>query len=250
MSTQRLLTLTTMLVALSSASFAGGPDPMVMQTPPYTPNVYVDIQGGYSWQNWNTLIGELGTIWAIPGGMTSNEYGGFVGGMDAGLQLFQHIGIELGGFYMPKVVGDVVGQDVNIGGNGCDQDGCHKGHQWNWIAYAAGKFSLAVPYINKLNVFTKLGAAWRGMNNNKQSQIEYSGRFYNWEVMFGGGFEYILDQTGLRLGIQWLYLPKVSYPSTLDGSPPSLDKSAASDVARMQPAANILTASIGYQFSI
>lgn len=246
------LTIISCASFISIAACGGQPDTLPTQGP-FRLNAYGDLLGGYAFQNWNTLIGTQATIWASPGLMSSNEHGGYIGGIDFGLHLFKYFGVELGGFYMPKIEGDVVDQDINIGGAGCNNNGnspCQSGHQWNWMGYAAGKFMIPISYFDGFSVFTKVGGAWRAMTNRKQKVLEYGGFFDNWEIIFGAGLEYILDQPKLRFGLQWLYLPRVSYPSTLDGPAPSQDKHAAEQVARMQPFANMITASVGYQLSL
>lgn len=249
MSIKKLLILSAASLTLSGTfALAGGPDNMP-QVEPFHANVYVDLQGGYAFQNWNKVISNMTTIWANPAGMKENEQGGFVGGMDAGFHFIKNFAIELGGFYMPKVEGNVNGSGT-FAGTGCQNNGvtCTVGHQWNWIAYAAGKFIVDLPYLNGFDMYAKLGGSWRAMANRKQFSAEYSGRFQNWEVMFGGGLEYIMDN--LKFGAQWLYLPAVGGVYELDAINLSQNPEAAKKTARTQPAANILTANIGYQFAI
>lgn len=232
-------------LTIGSSCYAGGPDAMHASS---DMKVYVDGHFGYLLQDWNKEIAEEATIWASPAGMFSNNHGGIAGGADIGIQLLNHFAVELGSFYLPRIKGQVNGSP-NIGGVGCG-DTCVTGKQYNWMAYAAGKLSVPLSYVNGVDIFAKVGAAARFLSNVDQEVINYGGAFHNWSAIFGAGAEYSLSQTGVKFGFQWLYLPRAGGGPSINSPLTSADKSAANKVAKLQPSADIFTGSVGYQFSI
>lgn len=252
MSIKKLLILSAagFAAVTSAAAFAGGPDEMSPQSL-FTPAIYVDAHGGYSFYNWKNLVDNVTTIFNNEGGMTQNENGGWIGGLDVGLQIFKNIAVEVGGFYLPTVKGEA-NQNITNSATGCGVSGftCVNSTQYNWMAYAAGKFSVDMPYVEGLDMFAKVGAVWRAMSNENQIVQGRSGLRNYWDVIYGAGFEYDLMHTGFRVGVQWLRIPQniggTENPSlnadTADGGKQSVK------IAARQPAQDLITGSVGYKF--
>ncbi len=226
-----LLSAAGFIAATSSAVLAGGPDQVPQSL--FTPAIYVDAHGGYSFYNWDALAGASDiTIWFNRAMITTNKQGGGMGGLDIGMQIFKNVAFEVGSFYLPRVEG--VG---NI--DPCpDEEICptNAAEQWNWMVYSALRFDVPMPYVNGLNVFAKVGPGWRGMSNVGQTIPGYGGMRDYWTVVFGAGADYAIRQSGFRVGVQWLHVPGYISVSTL------------AKAASMQPAQNLLTASVGYKY--
>lgn len=262
MSIKKILMLSAAsMVAATGVSFAGGPDHM----PPaedsmFHPGVYMDLHGGYAFADYSQLVASTTTIWAMQQGM-DNETGGGVGGVDLGLQVFNGVAAEVGGFYLPKVKGfaNSVAPNYTSTARGCQSgengfNGCVQAEQYNWVVYAAGKFGipLTLPFVGDgLDLFAKVGGAWRGMSNTNQVAYGRGGMKSFWSMIFGAGAEYNLMETGFKVGAQWLYLPhhQPGYSSgdaTSARTPGGFVNSKL--IAARQPSANIITGSIGYIF--
>ena len=252
MSIKKLLILSAagFAAVTSAAAFAGGPDEMSPQSL-FTPAVYADLHGGYSWYDWKGMVGNMTTIWFNNEGISKNEDGGWAGGADVGFQIFKNIAFEVGGFYLPKVEGTVNtannSQQTSCGG---DDGTCFSGDQYNWAAYAAGKFSVDMPYVEGLDMYAKVGAMWRGMSNERQSVVGRGGVKGYIDVIYGAGFEYDLMQTGFRVGVQWMRIPGThrgqENPSTTANGVGGLTPSK--EIASRQPAQDLVTGSVGYKF--
>lgn len=254
MSIKKLLILSAagFAAVTSAAAFAGGPDEMPQSL--FTPAIYVDAHGGYDWYNWKQMVDNVTTVFNNQGNMGNNADGGWIGGLDIGLQVFKNVAFEVGGFYLPKVTGET-NQNFTNSATGCGASvttgaTCVTGSQYNWMAYAAGKFSVDMPYVEGLDMFAKVGAVWRGMSNEQQIVPGRAGMKSYWDVIYGAGFEYELMQTGFRLGVQWLRIPGyiggTENPSLNAASPAGAKQSKL--IAARQPAQDLLTGSVGYKF--
>ncbi len=252
MSIKKLLILSAagLAAVTSAAAFAGGPDQMEESL--FTPAIYADLHGGYSFYNWNQeILGNTGVVWFTPQGL-ENSMGGAIGGADVGFQIFKNVAVEVGGFYLPRLKGtandavDVTNPTACTGSTSADGS-CAQGEQWNWVAYAAGRFDVPMPYVQGLNMFAKLGGAWRGMSNQDMTPPGNAGMHSYVTVIFGAGFDYDIMQTGFRVGVQWLHIPGHN-AGTNRGGLGEDDASNHSQLASIQPAQDLLTGSVGYKF--
>ncbi len=241
--------------------FAGGsdklPHPNTLIDNQWHIQPYIDLHGGYSFQNWHRVVSHTTTIWAFAGGFSKNSEGGGIGGFDLGLQLTYNLALELGSYYLPEVKGAVNGQE-NVASQGCaTADGqfqgegpqCAYGSQYNWMAYVAGKFSMPMPYfIDGLNFYAKIGGVWRAMSNVNQTIVKRGGAKSYWDVIYGAGLDYHLKNSRFRFGVQWLCIPANINADIYDGQLSNNALYVSNQIAEHQPAANLLTGSIGYAF--
>lgn len=239
----------------SVAALAGGPDAMSLpatQAAPcvdlssvFSPAFYIDADGGYAFQNWGQYLVNNETIFGYTGaplgfGITDNSYGGGTAVFDAGFQFFPHINVEAGGIYLPKVT--VTGPQLTSG----DAAGS-SASQYNWAVYAAGKFSVQVPYVSGLSLFTKVGPVWRAMSNVNFTAPGFAGPHSYWTVVYGAGLQYTFSTaspirmlTGFSANLEWLGIPAYT----------GGDVASAKTFATAQPNDNILVAGLGYQVAL
>ncbi|OGT41425.1 MAG: hypothetical protein A3F13_06850 [Gammaproteobacteria bacterium RIFCSPHIGHO2_12_FULL_40_19] len=238
MSVKKLLVLTAAsLVAIgATAVLAGGPDHMAMPSEPAFQNsVYVDGHLGYSQSNWttfnsNNVVGSSGTSLFTPG---SNGKGGFTGGADLGYTITQHIAVEGGWFYIPKVSGNGTGTTVG----GLTQASTASGNIKSWFAYTAAK--LTVPVMNNLDLFGKVGVAYRALTYSPNTISGVTGNGHYWAPVFGTGLQY--NWGSWMLGAQYTYLPgnsSVNPGNTSFGAP------------NAAPEVNMYTGFLGYKFNV
>ena len=248
-----LLSAASLAVVGSATAFAGGPDAMAAPAPAAAPTVcqdlssmfapafYMDADGGYAFQNWGQFINNNTTIFgnsATPGfGITNNGYGGGTAVFDAGFQFFPHIDFEFGGIYLPEVTGPQDSTLASVPGSSANQ--------YNWAVYGAGKFSVNIPHVSGLSIFTKVGPIWRAMSNQNFDASGVGGPHSYWTVVYGGGFQYDFSTathvlTGFSANLQWLGIPGYSGGSVTSNKA----------VATLQPNDNLLVAGLGYQVSL
>lgn len=239
-------------VAVSSAAaLAGGPDAMSLpatQAAPcadlsslFSPAFYIDADGGYAFQNWGQYLVNNATIFGyapLGFGITDNSYGGGTAVFDTGFQLFPHIDVEAGGIYLPKVTSPQITADETPGSSAS---------QYNWAVYAAGKFSVQVPYVSGLSLFTKVGPVWRAMSNVNFTVPGFAGPHSYWTVVYGAGLQYTFSTnnpirmlTGFSANLEWLGIPAYT----------GGDVTSLKTIATAQPNDNILVAGLGYQVAL
>lgn len=210
-------------------------------------NFYFDVHAGYSFANWNTMVGTMTTIWAFQGGMKKNQQGGLMGGLDLGLQITDDISWELGGYYLPTIKGIINGQTISPG-NACGDEGCVEGTQYNWMTYTAAKISVPVPYLSGLDLFGKVGTVLRFMSNSHQTVLNRGGVKKYLAVIYGAGFDYEFVDSNCNVGIQWLHIPPNYDGQERDNSVASQSPKNSGKLATRQPTANLLSLSFGYTF--
>lgn len=207
----------------ASAAMAGGPDNVAMPvTPAFQPNVYVEVHAGYADANWNRFRGIYNTA-----ALGHDPRGGFTFGGDIGYQFMRNLGVEVGAFYLPRVSGTTgatpVGTTIPAGvGN----------RTTSWFAYAAGK--LTVPVYDNLDVYGKLGAAYRRLDNNGAG-VPNNGY---WTPVFGAGIEYMATQN-VSVSAQYMRLPGYAAAATSNAR-----------AVRRSPAADLYTLAVGYKFAV
>lgn len=242
MSVKKLLVLTAASVVTTSVTIAmaGGPTQAAMPVEPdaFQNSLYVDLQLGYAQSNWtgnntNKIMGASAVSLYSP---TSNGNGGFTVGADLGYNITQHIAAELGWFYLPKVSGSTTGNAVG-GTTATGTASVSSG-----FAYAAAK--LTVPAMTDLNLFGKVGVAYRYLTYSVPSAIANltgnpAGNGNNWSALFGAGLQYMWNSW--TLGAQYTYLPgnaNVNNGNTSYGAPNAV------------PEANLYTGFLGYKFNV
>jgi hypothetical protein len=253
MSIKKLLILSAagLAAVTSAAAFAGGPDDMGPQSL-FAPAIYVDVHGGWSFYNWNQVVGaNTGTIFAMQQGMT-NSQGGAIGGLDVGFQIFKNIAVEVGGMYLPRVQGYANGAN-DVTTPACQtattstSSSCQQTTQYNWAAYAAGRFNVHMPYVEGLDLFAKVGGVWRAMSNQNLAVRGKAGLRSYWDVIYGAGLSYDIMHSGFNVGVQWMHIPGHN-AGTNNGSAGEDDAANHRKLASDQPNQNLLTGSVGYKF--
>ncbi len=246
MSVKNLLVLTAAGLAAigATAVMAGGPDHMAMPSEPAFQNsIYLEGHFGYAQSNWtknnsNKLIGASATS---AYDVSSHGKGYLTAGADLGYNITQHIAVEAGWFYLPKVAGSVTtlgtGTDLLPAGSGAVVR--------SWFAYTAAK--LSVPVMDNLDLFGKVGVAYRALNYSVPSTVRttlgVSDKGHYWTPVFGTGIQYTWGNW--LLGAQYMYLPantEINY-----GAVGGLLNAGAPNAA---PAVNLYTGSLGYKFNV
>lgn len=244
MSVKKLLVLSAAAFAAMGATavLAGGPDHMAMPSEPAFQNsVYVEGHLGYAQSNWadfnsNNVLGVSGSSLFTA---NSRAKGGFTGGADLGYTITQHIAVEGGWFYVPKVSG--TGSGNAIGGTSFTS--ANSATVKSWFAYTAAK--LSVPVMDNLDLFGKVGVAYRALTYSKSATNttlnSVTGNGHYWAPVFGAGIQY--NWASWILGAQYMYLPgntEVNYASTSQAF-------GAPDAA---PEINMYTGFLGYRFNV
>lgn len=223
-------------VVASSAS-AGGVE--VAPAPSYS-GFYIEGDIGYARVKWNDFQGGIfnpvgvGSITGLAGGTTSDGSGGFAWGGDVGYQFNQYFSAEMGAYSLPSVSG-------NVRTTGNPNVATDAAKVSSWLLYAAGK--LSVPLFRNLDMFGKLGVAWRflsysgpglALTDGATGQLN-SSLFTNTHyaaVIFGTGMQYWLSPNW-SLNLQYLHVP---------------GRSKAEDFAQQSPNVNLIVGGVGYKF--
>ena len=233
------------LLAVGGVAFAGGPDNM---GPPvsssFQPSVYMDLNGGYDFYNFDNYRNNVDTIFFSNAKDIKNHDGGFTGGLDVGFQFFKHVGLEVGGYYLPQLKGN----NNSATTRNAAVDGGKTSKQWNWMAYVAARLGMQVPYVQDLSVYTKVGAMYRGFYATNQSTTGFARDNHYFGVVYGLGLSYDIAQTGFSAGMQWLNMPShLTGDESVGGS---ITNAYGKDVAKRFPSQNLLTANVGYKFAV
>lgn len=253
MSVKKLLIMGAASVAAvgASAAFAGGPDHMAMPVAPaFQPNVYLEGHLGYAQSNWKDFLANgvmgasLNTTTGAIFSPTDNGEGGFSGGVDLGYNATQYMAVEGGWMYLPEVKGahsTTTSRTVAGLANGTTAK------VKSWMAYAAAKFS--VPVMQHLNLFGKVGVAYRSLEYSLSAAAATAinatnpnllGKGHYWSPVFAAGLQYMMQNW--IMGAQYLYLPG---NSSVNRGAPSGD--GAPNAA---PEVNLYTGFVGYQFNV
>ncbi|OGT32708.1 MAG: hypothetical protein A3C44_00325 [Gammaproteobacteria bacterium RIFCSPHIGHO2_02_FULL_39_13] len=239
MSVKKLLVLSAAGLAAigATAVMAGGPDHMAMPAEAAFQNsIYVEGHVGYAQSNWknfnsNEWMGASATSIYTP---STNGKGGITGGADLGYNITRHIAVEGGWFYIPQVKGAGTGIVVNTFSAATALTGTIN----SWFAYTAAK--LSVPVMDDLDLFGKVGVAYRGLTYSPNTIQGVTGHGHYWAPVFGTGIQYTLNDAWL-FGAQYMYLPgnsEVNYANTAFGAP------------NAAPEINMYTGFIGYKFNV
>lgn len=241
MSVKKLLVLSAAGLAAigATAVMAGGPDHMAMPSEPAFQNsVYVDLHGGYTQSNWSDFTGSklIGIRSDSVFAPTKNGKGGGMGGADLGFKATQHIAVETGWFYIPEVKSAGTGTSIDS----VSQPSTVSGKVRSWFAYVAAK--LTVPVIENLNLYGKVGAAYRSLAYSPHNTITggVNSRGHYWAPVFATGIEYMVAHNWI-LGAQYLHLPgnsEANYARLAFGAP------------NAAPELNQYTAFVGYDFAV
>lgn len=253
MSVKKLLVLGAASLAAigATAAMAGGPDHMAMPAEPAFQNsVYVDLNLGYAQSNWSDfrssrLLGASGVSLYSP---TNHGKGGFSAGADMGYNITRHIAVEGGWYYLPQVKAGVTpfgtaGVSLNDALYNVPAGGTMKLN--SWFAYAAAK--LSVPVADNVDLFGKVGAAYRSLTNSFSpgtpsyaSYFNMAGHGHYWAPLFGTGVQYNWGEWAL--GAQYMYLP-----GNDEANHASASFAGAPNAA---PEVNLYTAFVGYKFNV
>ncbi|EKD92360.1 MAG: outer membrane protein [uncultured bacterium] len=243
MSVKKLIILAAAGLAVvgASAAMAGGPDHMAMPSAPaFEPSVYLEGHFGYAGSNWGDYNGSgvMGTAGSSAFSPSTNATGWLTAGADLGYNFTQNFALELGWFWLPNVSGGFTSWSSTASTNG-------GATVRSWFAYTAAK--LSVPVIENLDLFGKIGVAYRNLSYSVPSTPaalqNVTGDGGYWAPLFGAGIQY--DWNNWLIGAQYLYLPgnnSVNY-----GAPAPFNNSGAPNAA---PEANLYTGFLGYKFNV
>jgi len=231
----RKLFTTASLVALSgvfaSGAMAGGQEVIL---PTYS-GIYLEVNLGYAHIDWRNYALGIPNFGGPLSTSISNTLGGFSAGANIGYQFNEYWAFEAGWYYLPKVRGTTptppsVSPFVDVKATA-------------WFAYFAGK--LMLPIYQDTYIFAKIGGAYREtrlsadaafLNPVTGQPLPIRGRY--WVPLFGAGIQYYITPNW-SLNAQYVRIP--GYQRAI----------AATTRNRLNvPAANILTAGVGYKFLI
>jgi hypothetical protein len=178
------------------------------------------------------VMGGASTLTAFT--PSTNGQGGVIGAADLGYNITQNIAVEGGWFYIPQVSGNATGNLGSTSGTSAEIN--------SWFAYMAAK--LSVPVMQDLDLFGKVGVAYRSLSYNMPSGTStalqnVTGDGNYWSPVFGTGLQYFFGDWSV--GAQYTYLPgntNVNYGNNTYGAP---------DAA---PEINMYTAFLGYKFNV
>lgn len=212
---------------VATSALAGGPDvPMVAPMPEFQPYLYLEGNAGYADTNWNRIVRTPFNYFVVRNG---ND--GFTGGFDVGYMVSQHLGAEIGWYYLPGVRAYSTGLVAPFGALNADF------YIHSWFAYLAPK--LMVPIWNNLQVFGKVGIAARVAQFSGVGIINTDYANY-WTPMFAVGFEYVCNH--VIFDVQYIRIPGFSSDNT--------NRLRAVRIARRAPDVNSFTLSLGYQIPL
>jgi len=234
MSVKKLLLLTAAGIAsvgMTTLAVAGGPD---VAPAPADNGVYIDVNLGYAWHDWqNTLGNFVGNIAAFEGatGVTnwgSNANGGFAVSPDFGYQFNRFVAIEGGYWYLPQ---------ASASGTVTTPDGDFpvSGNIDNYALFLVAKFM--APVYENWDLFMKAGLAYRYSSfsgGNANFNNVGIGVFTAIVPTFSGGVQYTYDQNW-RFNVMYTYIAS---------------NSTGNNASILTPNAHILTAGVGYLFAM
>lgn len=178
---------------------------------------YVEAQFGYSFQDYeHSAQWTHGTNSGVSDN-NNNTQGGLIGGVDLGLSINNHYGVELGWVYLP---------DVNVAGTDTGGNQLPAVYLTSWVTYLAAKYRAMVPWLQHTDWFVKAGVAYRyasvsttAIVNQTYSLPITSGSSSYVRPMFGTGFDWALSNMW-NLVFQYEYFMgnNDSFPLTAGGS--------------------------------
>lgn len=243
MSVKKILVLSaaSLAVVCATAVMAGGPDHMAMPVKPVS-NKSIYLEGGFGydqtdWANNNTnaLLGVSNASLYNP---NSHGLGYLTATMDLGYNFTKNIALEGGYTYLPSVSGGSTG--TTIGGITASGGVAIR----SWVAYLAAK--LSVPVMEHLNLFGKVGAAYRRLNyavsgtaSGTTSLNPYRNNGHYWMPLFATGIQY--DWHKWLLGAQYAYIPANNQVNTTN---------VAFGAPNSAPDAHLYTGTLGYRFDV
>jgi len=229
----------------SAATFADTADQTSDEVvaPSHQNSVYVDAHVGYAqvdWKNFNSS-GVMGTASLSYFAPNNNENGGVTGGADTGYNFTNYIAGELGWFYLPEVKGAGTSSGA-INTFAASQTA--KVH--SWLAYGAAK--LSVPMVSHVQLFGKVGAAYRSLKYTVPSggnagfvNLTKDGGY--WSPIFAAGMQY--TRNGWILGMQYVHI----LSNTDQNGNVARDGTVVNGGPDAAPAVNMYTAYLGYQYA-
>jgi hypothetical protein len=144
--------------AASDEHFLPNPSLMLNKSKASEKHIYTEMHLGYARQNyydnpnWNFPPTPSGSP-PFPGVVGtnfnnhSNVRGGFAAGVDAGYQINKNFAFELGWFHLPT---------VNVA-----QANTPPSYLRSWAMYLATKYMMPIAWMNRTDLFFKLGIAYR-----------------------------------------------------------------------------------------
>lgn len=217
----RIITAGFTLAAAASA-LAGGPDHMAPPVPAFEPSAYIEANVGYAESEWSRLGNNVAPAGGTLSFANSDDGAGFTGGVAAGYQFKPHLAVEMGWQYLPENKATVASASLELE---------------SWFVY--GAFKVIVPLVQHLDIFGKLGVAYR--------DLSYSGPGK-------GASGFSDDETwnaylaaGLQYGFKKYWYVTAQYARV----PGCHDFSTAGRLKNESaPSADLYTVSIGYYFKM
>jgi hypothetical protein len=234
---KKALLFSTLLIgtALSSLTYAGGPDnmaPPVASPPPAAKvrGIYVDAGAGFAITNWADGIENLFPSVFSELVRQDNKKGGFVYGGDLGYQFNPLLSLEAGYYDLPNFASYAVS---SLNPNVADWY-----HANSDFLYGAGKLSLPF-FIDRLTVFGKLGVAFHHI---KRIAFTTSKEERNFSSPFVSvGLQYYLGDS-FNVGLQYINTPG-GYDRVFHDPDPTIGHVDT-------PNAYLILLNVGYRFNI
>lgn len=176
------------------------------------PALYVEIAGGYAFRNWSgTFLSPYNNYFVAVARDYSNIqtywYSHITAGLDVGYCITKSLAVELGGYYLPRVSGEL------------NSNSAITNRVNTWFLYLAGKLQTKLVGSSKmhLDVFTKVGPVFiratpKGTmgyifnnSNNTFSPFGYSSS-NNFSVFFSAGASYTIKPP-MVLSLQYVFVP-------------------------------------------
>ncbi len=150
-----------------------------------------DLYAGYAFSNWSGFTNGGNGAWAYIGGINPRDHakGGLNIGGDLGYQIIRYLGMEFGYYHFEKVAGDDLSVETPY-------------------FYAAAKVGYPFLTNDDLNVFAKLGVAYRMIEyGGGARQGVYNNKRHSINLLYGLGLEYYFTDKW-KASAQWLEIPE------------------------------------------
>lgn len=241
MSVKKILVLAAAGLGLAgaTAALAGGPD-MVPAEPAFQQNIYVQGDVGGASVNWRGFASGAfagTTNQRISGNVVSNNgKGGFTAGAALGWNFMEHLSVEAGWFWLPRVSGRTGAATVSVPPNTAVDTNVSNVTVQSWFAYFAAKGDINL--MDNLDLFAKLGVSYRRVgyeDTQVNTLVQFTGNKGGyWSPMFALGLQYHFSDAFYG-DAQWMHVP---------------GHNRAGRQSRNAPSANLFTLGLGYRFFI
>ena len=197
-----------------SSAYAGGPEMMAAPAAPsFTPYFYGELGLGYAQTAYQDFYNG---VFNVDGADNSN--GGLSYAGDFGYEFMPHLAVELGGGYLPEY----------------KTNGTDNGKLSSWYAYGAGRLDTNIN--DKINVFGKVGVAYRSATFSADGVSDQDAS--QWSPFFGAGASYAV-RDNIYVALEYNHIAGATGVTDVTGD----------GVDDPTPDANIYLAKVGYKFN-